>query len=250
MSDTWNQIQDFKNKQLSLREKLKRRKAEREGLVADLLDGGGGGGGGSKLDSPAAPGVAALASSDSNGASSPASKSAAASANEKHSSPSIHSSLSSSSSSNDLEVEANLYVILCDVRIPAPTKSLRHAIVNLMTEKKSVSLDVVDKLLRKIADDNLISLEATPESEDPASTGKYRVVGTEQSKVVAMASQIVGEDKLERMRKRKRTPDEEDENDDKKLTSSQSDGKSSKKSRKDESGDGRREGSSKPGMKR
>ena len=214
MSDTWNQIQDFKNKQLSLREKLKRRKAEREGLVADLLEGGAGG---TRLDSPGAPStpVGALGSIDAkNGTTptgSPAPSStgvvAAAATSEKLSSP----SLVSSASTWDPEVEANLYVILCDVRIPAPTKHLRHAIVSLMTEKKAVSLDAVDELLQKLAADNLVSLEPTPEEEDAATCGKFRVVGTEQSKVVAMATHIVGEEKLEKLRKRKRVSEEEDD---------------------------------------
>ena len=257
MSDTWNQIQDFKNKQLSLREKLKRRKAEREGLVADLLDGGGGGGVGavSRLDSPgvtSSPGGAAsaLTPDSKNGAAasilgSPALSSSigTSAADKKLSSP----ALISSASSWDPEVEANLYVILCDVRIPAPTKLLRHSIVNLMTEKKAVSLDAVDELLQKLAADNLVSLEPTPEDEDAMTSGKFRVVGTEQSKVVAMATHIVGEAKLEKMRKRKRTSEEEDDDEEGKDDSSG--GKKSNNSdkppnKKNKSGDERSGGGS------
>jgi hypothetical protein len=36
MSDTWSDIQATKNKQSSLREKLLRRRREREGILADI----------------------------------------------------------------------------------------------------------------------------------------------------------------------------------------------------------------------
>ena len=276
MSDTWNEIQNFKNKHLSLREKLKRRKAEREGLVADLLDGGVGVAA-PRLDSPGAPGVGVLVSSDSNGTAVPspiAGGGGFASAADKLSSPALHSAVAASTApaavaapdaaaSGDPDVEANLYVILCDVRIPAPTKLLRNSIVKLMKGKKTVSLNVVDELLQKLAADNLVSLDATPEDEDVATSGKFRVVGTEQSKVVAMAGQIVGEEKLDKLRKRKRSQEEEEEEEDdeeKNSASSSSEKPPNKKTKKrggdagggggtDEKGGGGGGGGGKSGMK-
>lgn len=186
MSDTWNQIQDFKSKQNSLREKLKRRKAEREGLLVDVLDGGGG------RDSPG------ISKSETG---SPAAVPEAAKPEPQE---------LQQESNYDAEVETNLYVILCDIHIPAETKHLRSSVSKAMGGK-ALTTKTIDDLLQRIADQSIISLEKVSDEEEAAASGKFRVVGTEQSRLVAMATHIVGEEKLERMRKRKRNQAEEEE---------------------------------------
>ncbi len=47
MSDTWSDIQALKSRQNSMRERLARRKKEREGLVANITGSSGSGGTGS-----------------------------------------------------------------------------------------------------------------------------------------------------------------------------------------------------------
>ena len=54
MSDTWSDIQALKSRQNSMRERLARRKKEREGLVANITGSGGSGGTSSTAESPAA----------------------------------------------------------------------------------------------------------------------------------------------------------------------------------------------------
>lgn len=76
---------------------------------------------------------------------------------------------------------------------------------------KALTTKTIDDLLQRIADQSIISLEKVSDEEEAAASGKFRVVGTEQSRLVAMATHIVGEEKLERMRKRKRNQAEEEE---------------------------------------
>ncbi|CAL1265656.1 unnamed protein product [Larinioides sclopetarius] len=159
MSDTWSDIQAFKSKQISLREKLQRRKKEREGLVL---------------------GIANELNTGSPRSNSPVPNSAA-DKEEINSVPDIKA---------DSFIEHKLLLCLCDaINLPTDSRNLVNMIVKSLN--KEVSHVVVGNLLQKFAAQELITV-----TESYTNEGKKCILvsSAEHTKLQAMANDLCAQD--------------------------------------------------------
>lgn len=182
MSDTWSDIQAFKSRQSSLRERLQRRKKEREGLVLGI--GELGGTGISRSNSPV---------------------------------PTLQSSAKDENSSKgdfkvDPEVEHKLLLSLCDVAINLPTDSR----ILLSSITKSLNKEVlhieVENLLQKFATQELITIS---ESFTPEGKNCLIISSAEHTKLQAVAHDLFQDknknNKISGPEKRKHEGDNDEE---------------------------------------
>ncbi|KAG8201558.1 hypothetical protein JTE90_011232 [Oedothorax gibbosus] len=171
MSDTWSDIQAFKSKQSSLRERLQRRKKEREGLVLSITNE-------TNVGSPRS--------------NSPVPNTVAA--KEEGSTSEIKA---------DPLVEYKLLLCLCDaINLPTDSQNLVSTIIKSLD--KDVPHLIVENLLQKFATQELITIN---ESFTPEGKNCLVVSSAEHTKLQAVANDLCAQDpslsKFHRGEKRK-----------------------------------------------
>lgn len=155
MSDTWSDIQAFKSRQSSLRERLQRRKKEREGLVL---------------------GITSELSTGSPRSNSPI-LSASIVKEESNSLPELKA---------DPLIEYKLLLCLCDaINLPTDSRNLVSTIVKSL--HKDVPHVIVENLLQKFATQELITIN---ESFTPEGKSCLVVSSAEHTKLQAMANDL------------------------------------------------------------
>ncbi|KAG1704373.1 N6-adenosine-methyltransferase catalytic subunit [Nymphon striatum] len=178
MSDTWREIQAFKSKHGNLRERLHKRRKEREDLGLCLTPSGSD----SKLD---------------NTSSSVTAKNDTSSDNSKE-------------DSIDNQIEIHLISYLCDVSLQFPLQS--KVIKNVLS--KQLDADIlqsnVDNLLQKFAAQDLISIQNELSSNE---NNVITVISTEHTKLLAVVHTLSAknsspdEDTIKKKRKRNENED-------------------------------------------
>lgn len=171
MSDTWSDIQAFKSRQSSLRERLQRRKKEREGLVLSIANETNAGSPRSNSPVPNA-----AAAKDESGA---------------------------TEIKADPLVEYKLLLCLCDaINLPTDSRNLVSTIIKSLD--KDVPHLIVENLLQKFATQELITVN---ESFTPEGNSCLVVSSAEHTKLQAVANDLCAQDpslsKLHRGEKRK-----------------------------------------------
>ncbi|XP_070574821.1 N(6)-adenosine-methyltransferase catalytic subunit METTL3-like [Ptychodera flava] len=172
MSDTWSDIVALKKKQDSLRERMQRRKRERQGLGVCLATD----------DNPA----------------------------QTHSGPPSRSnSPVPTFSTSDLvkidpEVEKRLLEVLCDHALMLPTDSPSLQMTVSKALNKEVTQASVEEILRKFSAQELIEIK---DGGTPDGQACVIVTSAEDSKLTAVSNQLNEKDKPSGSRKRKREHD-------------------------------------------
>lgn len=161
-NDTWSDIQAFKMKQNSLREKMQRRKREREGLVAGLSS--------ANINN-----TPLMSNSDSNA----------------HVTTSSSANLSETLNVNKInidEVEKKLLQYLCDaaLKLPIDSRSLTSS-VSKICQLDFNGHEIIQNLLQKFAFQELIAVE---ESITADSETCLVIQSADHSKLITFASEV------------------------------------------------------------
>lgn len=176
MSDAWEEIQAIKSKRNSLREKLQKRKKERQ----DILNLSGG------SDSNVSP-LTKVLHSDGGGSGVP-SPVASKIADEMEDGDSLPSS---DLVKPDPSIEAQLLCVLCELSLTLPTTSSGLcSTVAKRLEGKAVSHDAITNLLQKFATQQLISVKEGFKDGKPV----LEVVSAEHGKLMAMVNELNAEE--------------------------------------------------------
>ncbi|XP_076338474.1 methyltransferase like 3 [Tachypleus tridentatus] len=173
MSDTWSDIQALKSRQSSLRERLQRRKKEREGIVLSIQGELGGPTGSPRSNSP----------------------------NPVQQQSKEESLVKTQEVKTDPEVEHQLLLRLCDAALNLPIDSLNLISSVSKSLGKDVSNLMVENLLQKFSAQELISIK---ESFSPEGKSLLVVESAEHDKLQAVLDIFEGDKKdLEATEKRK-----------------------------------------------
>uniref|UniRef100_T1J262 mRNA m(6)A methyltransferase n=1 Tax=Strigamia maritima TaxID=126957 RepID=T1J262_STRMM len=164
MSDTWSDIQAHKFRQSSLREKIQKRKKEREEIVNSIAN-------------DLSPTVTNKANTVESRSNSPT--------------PIITKAKDSSESDSkcDPDVESKLLLCLCDVALNLPTDS--RALGSLVSKalNREASNKIVENLLQKFAAQELISLK---DGFTPDGKSCLNVTSAEHTKLTAVSNDLIG----------------------------------------------------------
>ncbi|XP_064640544.1 N6-adenosine-methyltransferase subunit METTL3-like [Lineus longissimus] len=191
MSDTWSDIQATKNKQSSLREKLLRRRREREGILADIS--------GPSLASAAGDTAGSSAST-----SKPSSRSSSPAPSAADVKPKGDVKTKLEPIPIDPAVEKQLLNCLSDISLNFPLDASQlESLVSKALEKDSTPISAIEDLLEKFAAQQLISIQKNDDGED----GKSLVVlSTDHSKLEA----LIDGDSVKKRKKDAEEPKEDD----------------------------------------
>ncbi|XP_023222300.1 N6-adenosine-methyltransferase catalytic subunit-like [Centruroides sculpturatus] len=159
MSDTWSDIQAFKSRQSSLRERLQRRKKEREGIVLSITG-------------------------ELSGSGSPRSNSPIPNLQQT---PKEETNIVTEFKINP-EIEQNLLVCLCDVALNLPTDS--RSLLSSVTKSLNIEIKhiVLENLLQKFAAQELITIT---ESYTPEGKSCIVVSNIDHTKLQAFSHDLV-----------------------------------------------------------
>ncbi|XP_041375648.1 N6-adenosine-methyltransferase subunit METTL3-like [Gigantopelta aegis] len=180
MSDTWEDLQAIKSRQSSLREKMRQRKREREGIVAQLA--------------AVIPETAASLGNVKSDSSAKSSTSAPSSSTEAP-------STKPESLKIEPDVEKKLLLVLCDIMLDIPSDAL---VITKQTSKllgREVKQQLIEQLLHKFEAQQMLSIFV----KESGNTKTLTVTSVDLSKLAA-----VGDDQDSKSRKRKRDSSEEE----------------------------------------
>ncbi|XP_075219926.1 methyltransferase like 3 isoform X2 [Lycorma delicatula] len=191
MSDAWQEIQAIKNKRNSLRERLQKRKKERQDIlnlsdstnvVSPLNKVLSAEGGGSGVPSP----VAVKVSEDQDESDSQQGNCIDNRINSRVCPPQV-----------DPKTETKLLAALCEISLTLPTSSFTLA------SSTNVSHDIIVNLLQKFATQQLITVKE--KNKDGGGAAVIEVIAAEHAKLVAMVNDINNEEEKEKTIKSKET---------------------------------------------
>lgn len=191
MSDTWRDIQELKSKRNSLRERIQKRKKEREEIVLSIAN-----------DIPVNV-VNKVVTTDSRSSSPVPSNSQSNKLKDKDALP--------PENKLEPEVEKKLLLCLCDIALNLPTDS--RILLSFVTKslRREVPHEAVEDLLQKFAAQELIGIK-----DGFTADGKpcITIISAEHTKLTAVSNELNGkqhENETESQRKRKREKSTEDE---------------------------------------